>query len=167
MEAIMSCCLTPYEALLGFNLLGRDHFAHPTLGLNFGAGSGTESMSGYRQFLRQFTRAENLDPGKTSIGEADGAQGHLVDSGTVFKTVQRIKVDWNVINRVLGVVKSALGNTADKGHLATFKTNADGTAGTGCLALSTTAGSFSMTTGFTLTDPFAAVFSARTVLKIV
>jgi len=42
---------------------------------------------------------------------------------------------------VPGVVEAALGNAADQRHLAAFKSNANGTARTGSLALSATAGS--------------------------
>ena len=65
-----------------------------------------------------------------------------------------------------GIVESALGNTADEGHLATFKPNTNGTAGPGSLAFAATTAGFAVSAGFALPEPFATVLGAGTRFKV-
>jgi hypothetical protein len=65
------------------------------------------------------------------------------------------------------VVKAALGNAPDQGHLAAFKAGADRTAGSGRLALAATSAGLTVAAGFTLAQPFATVPGAGTRFKVV
>jgi hypothetical protein len=67
---------------------------------------------------------------------------------------------------VPGVVETALGYAADERHLAAFKPNANGTAGTRGLALAAAAGSFAVTAAFALPDSFPAVLGAGPMFEI-
>ena len=66
-----------------------------------------------------------------------------------------------------GVVEAAFGNAADEWHLAAFEANADGTAGTGGLALAAAPAGFAVATGFALAKPLAAVLGSGTRFEIV
>jgi hypothetical protein len=55
------------------------------------------------------------------------------------------------------VIETALGNSADEGHLAAFKADANGAAGSGRLAFSAASAGFAVTAGFALAQPFAPV----------
>jgi hypothetical protein len=113
------------------------------------------------------TSAEDLDAGTGPIGQADAAQRRFVHASAIFEDVERFHVDRDVGGSVAGIVKTALGDAADERHLAAFETDADGTAGTGGLALATAAAGFSMTAGFALAEPLAAVLGPGTGFKIV
>jgi hypothetical protein len=63
---------------------------------------------------------------------------------------------------VAGVIKSALGDAPNQGHLAAFETDADGTAGPGCLAFAAASAGFSMAAGFTLAETFTPVLGSGT-----
>jgi hypothetical protein len=65
------------------------------------------------------------------------------------------------------VVETALGDAADQRHLAAFKSDADGTAGTGRLAFAAASARFAMAAGFALTQPLPAVFRTRARFQIV
>jgi len=82
-------------------------------------------MGRHRQLASQFARAQNLDPFSRPAGQAEVAQSIFVDCGPVLKFVQRIQIDWNVADGECLVVKSALGNATDQGHLATFESDAN------------------------------------------
>jgi hypothetical protein len=55
------------------------------------------------------------------------------------------------------VVETALGNSPDQRHLATFEPDANGTAGPRCLAFATAAAGLSVAARFALSESFAAV----------
>ena len=124
-------------------------------------------MRAHRQFFCQFTRAQYLDLVATAIGQADRPQGRFVHPRTIVKGIQAFDVDGDIRGRVTGIVETALGDAADQRHLAAFKTDADGTAGAGRLAFATASAGFAVTAGFTLAEPFAAMFSTGTGFEIV
>jgi acetaldehyde dehydrogenase (acetylating) len=67
---------------------------------------------------------------------------------------------------VVNIVKAALGNAADKRHLAALEPGADGTARAGRLALATTTAGFAAATGLTLAKTLATVLGAGTGFQI-
>jgi hypothetical protein len=58
------------------------------------------------------------------------------------------------------VVKPALGNAPNQGHLATLETDANGTAGAGGLAFAAASAGFAVAARFTLAQPLATVLGA-------
>ena len=120
-----------------------------------------------REFFGQFAVAENFHAVGAAIGQADRAQRRFIHSRAVVKLVQVADVDRDVARRETGVVETALGNAADERHLAAFKTDADGTAGTRGLALAAATGGFAVAAGFALAEPLAAVLRAGTGFEIV
>ncbi len=95
------------------------------------------------------------------------AQCRLVHPRAVVERVQRFEIHRHVAGGVAGVVETALGNAPDQRHLAAFEADADGTAGTGGLALAAATAGLAVTAGFALAQPFAAVLGAGTRFKIV
>ena len=65
-----------------------------------------------------------------------------------------------------GVVKSALGNAPDQGHLPTFETNPNRAAGPGRLALAAAPAGLAVAAGFALAQSLATVPGAGTRFKI-
>ena len=114
-------------------------------------------MGRHLKFAGQFARAQNLDALAGSVGQADAAQRGFVHRRAVVKFVERFQIHWNVTDGESLVVKSALGDAADQRHLAAFKSDANGTAGTGRLAFATATTGFAVAAGFTLAQPFPAV----------
>jgi hypothetical protein len=95
------------------------------------------------------------------------AQCRFIDCCAVLKAVERFQIDWDVADGEPGIAKAAFGDAPNQGHLPAFKPNANRTAGSGCLALSTASAGFAVTAGFTLAEAFAAVLGTRARLEIV
>src|SRR5438105_1427546 len=121
------------------------------------------------QFPAQIAVPKNLDgiANAWSVGQTRGAQGRGVHPRTVFEAVQRRKIHGQVTGRVTGIVKSAFGDAPNQRHLTAFKTDADGTAGAGCLALATASAGLAMAAGFTLTEALAPVLGPGPRFEIV
>ena len=100
--------------------------------------------------------------GAGAIGQADGAQSGFIHASAVVKLVEITHIDGEVLRGKTGVVETTLGDAADEGHLAAFKTDADAAAGTSGLAFATATGGFTVTAGFTLAKALAAVFGTGT-----
>jgi hypothetical protein len=111
------------------------------------------------ELLLQLAIAKDFDS-NIAIGEPSLPQSVDVYAGAVIEPIQGFKVHRNVANRVAGVVETTLWNTPNERHLSAFETDADGTAGPGRLAFTATAGSFSVTTRFTLAKPLATMLGA-------
>ena len=147
---------------LGFDRcwLTRENFTGSALGFDFGFGRRAEGMGTDRQFLGQFTIAQNFDAVAVAIHEPDGTQGRFVHAGTIFKHIQIGNVHRQANRREFGVIEAPFGDPANERHLATFKADTNGTARARGLALATATGGFSVTAGFALTEPFAAMLGA-------
>ena len=102
----------------------------------------------------------------SAIGQPQAFQRGFVDPGTIFKSVERLKIDGQIAGAVSSVIETAFWNAADEGHLATFKPDADGTAGTGGLAFATAAAGLAVATGLSLAEAFATVFSTRSGFQV-
>jgi len=139
-----------------------NYLARATFGLDLGASGSAESMGANGELPGQFTTAENLNTIAASIGQTSRTQGIGIDPGSLFELVEGIQIDGQVAGGMPGIVETPLGNPANQGHLATFKTNADRASGTGGLTFATAPAGLAMAAGFTLAEPFAAVFSAGT-----
>jgi len=111
------------------------------------------------ELLLQLAIPKDFDP-NIAVGEPSLPQSLDVYAGAVIEPIQGFKVHGNIASRVAGVVETALRNTPNERHLSAFETDADGTAGPGCLAFTATAGSFSMTARFTLAKPLATMLGA-------
>src|ERR1035437_243883 len=144
-----------------------DDFHRAALGLDFCLGRRTDRAGNDRKFFGQFAGAENFHAVRPAIGQPNGTQGRFINARTIFKLVQVADIHGDTHNRETGIVETALGDAADERHLAAFKTDTNGTAGTCGLAFATATGSFTVPAGFALTEPFAAVFCAGTGFKIV
>ena len=118
------------------------------------------------EFFGQVAVPEDFDSGTRSIGQPRFLQSRKIYFRVVRKLVERLDVHGDVDRGVAGVVKTALGNAADEGHLAAFKADPNRTAGTGGLALAAASAGFSVAAGFALTQPLAAVLGTRTGLEI-
>jgi hypothetical protein len=81
--------------------------------------------------------------------------------------VEHIQIDGDVPHGELLVVEAAFGDATNQRHLAAFKSDANGTAGTGRLPFAAAAAGFAVAAGFTLAEAFAAVFGAGAWFKIV
>jgi hypothetical protein len=119
------------------------------------------------EFFGQFAVAENFDARAGAIGQTDRAQRRFVHARAVVKLVQARRRSRDVTDGETRVVETALGDAADERHLAAFKTDADGAAGTRGLALAAATGGFAVAAGFALAEPFGAVFRAGTGFEIV
>src|ERR1700722_4886086 len=121
-----------------------ENFRLATFGFDFGLGRGTESTGSHVKLLGQFARAEDFDARAGSVGQTNRTQGGLIDIGAIFKFVQFSDIHADIADGEASVVEATLGDAADERHLTAFKTDADGTAGTGGLALAATARGFAV-----------------------
>lgn len=144
-----------------------DDFAGAAFGFNLGTSRGTKRVSSHGEFLLQVTLAEDLDSSSATVGQTESFNSIRVHLCAIFELIQRIEVDREVTNRMPRVIEAALGNTANEGHLAAFKSNADGTARAGGLAFATAAARFAMSAGLALAQTFAAMLGAWTRFEIV
>ena len=119
-------------------------------------------MCAHREFFGQFTVAEDFDSARGAIGQADRAQRGFVHARSVVKLIQLADVHRYELFREARIVEPALGNAPDERHLATLKTNADGTARTCRLAFAATAAGFAVAAGFALAEPLAPMFGTGT-----
>ena len=150
-------------------MLFGDDFALSTFGLDLGTGGGAESMGADRQFSGKLAVTENLDSVANSraICQASRAQGICIHTRAVIETIERIKIYRQVTGGMAGIVKPALGDAPDQGHLAAFETDSNGTARAGGLAFAAASTGFAMAAGFALAEALAAVLGAGTRLEIV
>src|SRR6185437_16334120 len=128
----------------------------------FGLGGGAESVGTHGKLLGHIAIAQDLDAVALAIGQADAAQRRKIHARAIFKNIQRFHIHGNVDSAMPRIVETAFGNSADEGHLAAFKADANGTAGAGRLALATASRGLAVAAGFTLAEPFATVLGART-----
>jgi hypothetical protein len=119
-------------------------------------------MGRHSQFFGQFASAENFDQLQGAIGQTSFAQCRFVNSSAVVELVQIFQIDWDIAGSERSVVETALGHTADEGHLTAFESDTNGATGTGCLAFATATAGFTVTAGFTLAEAFATVLGSRT-----
>ena len=108
-----------------------------------------------------------LMPSLAPVGQADAAQGGLIHPGAVLEAVEGFQVDGQVAGAVLGVVEAAFGDAANERHLAAFKANADGTAGTGGLAFAAAPAGLAVAAGFALAQTLAPMPRALPWFEIV
>jgi hypothetical protein len=113
-------------------------------------------MGGDGELPGQFALAKDFDA-ERAVGEAGATERLFVNARAVLEHVKGVEVDRQVTSGVAGIVKAALGNTADEGHLAAFKSDANGAAGPGGLAFATATAGFAMAAGLALTEAFATV----------
>ena len=138
----------------------RDQFAGASFGFDFGFGGGTEGMGADSEFTGKFAVTKNFDPVGPAICKPGIAEDLFVHARAFVKAIQSFEVDGQITRGVAGVVEAALGNAANERHLPAFETNTDRTAGTRALALSTAAGSLTVTARFTLAQALAAMLRA-------
>ena len=124
-------------------------------------------MGADSEFTGKFAVTKNFDPVGPAICKPGIAEDLFVHARAFVKAIQSFEVDGQITRGVAGVVKAALGNAANEGHLAAFETDADGAAGAGSLAFATAPAGFAMAAGFTLPKPLAPMFGPWTWSKIV
>ena len=108
-----------------------------------------------------------LMPAAAAVRQPRAPQRRFVHARAVLEAVERLEVHRQVARGMAGVVKAALGDAPDQGHLAALKTDADRTAGAGGLALAAASAGLAVAAGFTLAQPFATVPGAGTRFKVV
>ena len=80
--------------------------------------------------------------------------------------VQHLQVHRDITDRMPRIIESALWNAADKRHLATLESDADGTARTSRLALTSATAGFAVTAGFALPEALATMLRPGSGFKI-
>jgi len=120
-------------------------------------GRGADQCHVHGQLAQKLAVAQDLDGVAGTGDQAHVDDGFHGDRGAVGEVVEVI--DRNGFDLVAegSIAEAFLGKTTMHWHLAAFETWADGTAGTGLLALVTTAGSLAVTGAFTTAYALAAV----------
>jgi len=119
-------------------------------------------MSADGEFSGQLAIAEDFHTMSAAIGEAGLAQSRFIDASAIVEAIERLQIHRQISRRVPCVVETSFWNTANQWHLAAFKSNADGTAGAGSLALAAASAGFAVATRLALAETFTAVLGTRT-----
>ena len=72
-------------------------------------------MGAHGQFFGQLAAPQDLDSVGGSVGHAGAAKSLFIDQRAFVKTVQVLKINWNIPCTVAGVVKTTQGLNATKG----------------------------------------------------
>src|ERR1700722_3869539 len=96
---------------------------------------GADFVRSNRELLFQLAGTKDLDAVVIAANEFCLKQRLFVHGRSVFELIERVEIDDGVARLESRVVKSALGQTADEGHLAAFETETDTAAGARLLAL--------------------------------
>src|ERR1035437_4046017 len=100
------------------------------------AGGSAHGIEFDGELLAKFAVAEHLDAVTGAIDNAEFAECFFVDGGTVIeRLVELCDIDDGDPRLEFVVIESALGQTAVKGHLTAFETDARAAAGACLLAL--------------------------------
>jgi hypothetical protein len=150
-----------------FGGFADDHFTRAAFGLDLGLGRGTECVRAHRELPGQFTLTENFDAIGAAIGQTGGPQRGFIHTRAIVKLIQFADVHRDELLREPGVIEPALGDAPDERHLTALKTDADGTARTGRLALATAPAGLAVAAGFALAKSFAPMLRTGTRFQIV
>jgi len=111
--------------------------------------------------LGDFATSKDLDTVELAADEFFSAEEAFVDGCASFEALfEGVEIDDTVDRLELGVVKAALGQAAEEGHLAAFEAGAQRAARAGFLTLVAFAGGFSVAGAFAYTEAFAAVLGS-------
>jgi hypothetical protein len=120
-----------------------------------------------RQLLGEVTVTQDFHPVSAAIRQAGGTQSGFVYPSTLIEPIERFEVYREIMSAVANVIESPFGNTPDQWHLAAFKADTNGTAGSGGLTFATAAAGFAVTGGFALTKALAAMLGTGPGFEIV
>ena len=110
----------------------------------------------------QVAVTKDLDFFDRAIGKTGVTKSTFVHARAVIELIEGVEIDGDVAGGMASIVEAALGNAADKRHLAAFESDTDRAAGAGGLAFATAAAGFAMAAGFALAQAFAAMLGAGT-----
>lgn len=103
-----------------------------------------------RQHFLELTAPKNLDLVEGPPNEPGREQHFCADFGPLIEGIKTYQVHNRKLNLKLGVIKAALRDSANKGHLTSFKPESDASTRPGLLAF------VSLTGGLAVTAAFAA-----------
>src|SRR5882762_10023879 len=106
-------------------------------------------MGAHRQLACEFTVTKDFDAAGRPVGQTDAAQCGFIDSRPIFELIENIEIHRDITCRVTRVIETALGNTANKGHLTTFKADSNRTTETDRLTFTAAPANLTITAGFT------------------
>ena len=144
----------------------RDDFDGATGFFDFFASGGADGVDLEGELFGDLAGAEDLDAIPCTVDEADLAQDRFIDDIGNGEFFEIDEVDRSVGNLEGGVVKAALGNAADEGHLTALEAKANAAAGAGFLTFVALAAGFAMAGALTATETFDAMAGAGTGLGI-
>jgi hypothetical protein len=102
------------------------------------------------------------------MNESEGTKCSLIDLRTRLETLfEGVQIHYGVNGLEIKVIKTALGQSADKGHLATLESKTDTTARAGFLTLMAATGGLSVTGAFADSETLLAVLGTWTRSEIV
>jgi len=129
---------------------------------DFFAGAGADFVDGDGELFGKVAVAQDFDAVVFAADEFGLEEPGFVDGGAILEAVEIGEVDDGVFALEGGVIETALGETADEGHLAALETETDGSAGACLLALVTLAGGLALAGAFAMAEALDAMFGTGT-----
>ncbi len=148
--------------------IGAQHRKGAAHGCNLLSNALAGEVYRHVECLGQRAVAQELDGIAIALHKTGCAQLVLGNRSAGFKeSLKLAQVDDGDVGLEAGIVEALLGQSAMKGHLATFETGADGAAGASLLALVALAAGLTQTGAFTAPEALLAMLGAGIGLKCV